>query len=156
MMYRALQSFPGGSGLVHAGTEIDLPQDEADELIAEGLVEPVSGDDAARSPAAPTVDDILDAALFALRTATPDQAREFFRAMAADPEIAPKVDNEVDRQEKLIAAIDGLEKGNEAHWTQSGVPQVSALEAATGLADVTAAERDAAWEEYQAAKEGGE
>ena len=155
-MYRVLESFPRGAGLAHAGAEIDLPQDEADELIAEGLVEPVSGDGPGRRPAAPTVDDILDAALSALRQATPDQVREFFRAMAADPEIAPKVDNEVDRQEKLIAAIAGLEEGNEAHWTESGAPKVSALEAATGLADVTAAERDAAWEEYRAAKEDGE
>ena len=75
--------------------------------------------------------------------------------MSADPEIAGKVQTEIGRQEQLIVAIAGLEEGNEAHWTKGGLPQVDALEGATGLADVSAAERDAAWGEYRKAKEAG-
>ena len=103
-------------------------------------------------PSTPTVQAALDTALGALRRATPDEVREFFRTMAEDPEIAGKVESEISRQEQLIAAIAGLEVGNEAHWTKSGKPQVDALEAATGLESVSGAERDAAWEEYEKAK----
>ena len=103
-------------------------------------------------PSTPTVQAALDTALGALRRATPDEVREFFRTMAEDPEIAGKVESEISRQEQLIAAIAGLEAGNEAHWTKSGEPRTDALEAATGLESVSGAERDAAWEEYEKAK----
>ena len=54
------------------------------------------------------------------------------------------------RREQLLAAIAGLEKGNPDHWTKSGKPEVRALEAATGLKNLTAAERDTVWAAYQA------
>ncbi len=53
--------------------------------------------------------------------------------------------------EKLVEAIGLLEPGNEEHFTKGGVPSVEALEAVAGVSEVTAAERDEAWEAYQAA-----
>ena len=54
-----------------------------------------------------------------------------------------------DRRARLLAAIAGFEEGNPDHWTRSGKPEVRALEAATGLKNLTAAERDAVWVAYQ-------
>ncbi len=58
----------------------------------------------------------------------------------------------VERQAALAAAIAGLEEGNPDHWTKSGKPEVRALEAATGVGDISAAERDAVWTDHQAAR----
>ena len=59
------------------------------------------------------------------------------------------------REAALLAAIDGLEKGNPDHWTKAGKPEVRALEAATDLGNITAAERDDAWAAYRAARGDG-
>ena len=64
-----------------------------------------------------------------------------------DPEDAPAGD----RAAALAASIAGLTPGEEGHWTKSGKPEVWALEAATGLKDISAAERDAAWDAHRAA-----
>ena len=50
-----------------------------------------------------------------------------------------------DRQAEIAAAIDRLDPDDRALWTKDDRPQVAALEAALGY-DITAAERDAAWE----------
>ncbi len=74
----------------------------------------------------------------------------------APPDAAPETAGEADagdagagadpaRAERVRAAVAGLEPGREEHWTKSGKPEVAALRAATGMADVSAAERDAAW-----------
>lgn len=63
---------------------------------------------------------------------------------------APAGGGEVDRKARLLAAIDGLDPDNPAHWTKSGKPQVEVLEAMSGLAEVTATERDAVWTGSQA------
>ena len=60
------------------------------------------------------------------------------------------------RQAALIAAIATLEPGHSEHWTQAGRPEIRALAARTGLRDISAAERDVAWERAQATKEGAE
>lgn len=51
------------------------------------------------------------------------------------------------RAELLAAACGQLDadKENRKHWTVSGAPQIKALEEISGLTDVTAAERDAAF-----------
>ena len=57
-----------------------------------------------------------------------------------------------DRGARLLAAIARLPEGDE-HRTTDGRPEVAALRTATGLADVSAAERDAwtqAWEAHLA------
>ena len=69
-------------------------------------------------------------------------------AIAPEEGAAPDAD---DRMARLAAAIDALEPGREDHWTRDGRPEVRALREASGLADVTAAERDAAWADVQAA-----
>ena len=104
----------------------------------------------------------LAVALNALRKASPEEVGVFVGAMGADPDIAwaPPAIGETEedpaaasaqevREERLIGAIATLEVGNREHFTGSGKPLVDALEATTGLNDVTAAERDVAWEKYQ-------
>ena len=54
-----------------------------------------------------------------------------------------------DRRSAILAAIAGLEPGDPGHWTRSGKPEIRALAAASGLADITAGERDAAWRTHQ-------
>ncbi len=56
------------------------------------------------------------------------------------------------REARLLAAIAGLTPGDAEHWTRDGRPEVRALRRAAGLADLTAAGRDAAWAAY---REGG-
>ena len=59
-----------------------------------------------------------------------------------------------DRAVRLIAAIGELASDNSEHWTTSGKPRTEALEAVSGLENVSAAERDAAFEAYLSGKEG--
>ncbi len=56
---------------------------------------------------------------------------------------------------EAIAAL-GPEAREPEQWTRSGKPEVRALEAASGLGGVSAAERDAAWAAYQGEKGEGE
>ena len=56
---------------------------------------------------------------------------------------------EAERLAEIRSAIDRLEPGRKAHWTTDGRPEVAALKK-TGLEDVTAEERDLAWETIQA------
>lgn len=136
-------------GVFEPGAEISVSEEGAADLFEIGVAEPV--DEQASSTS--TVEATLAAALEALRRATPDQVREFFRTMADDEEIAAKIDSEVSRQKKLIAAIAGLDPENRDHWIADGRPSTKAIEAATGLEEVSAAERDAAWVEFEKAKE---
>lgn len=46
---------------------------------------------------------------------------------------------------RLVDAARGIDPQAAGDWTSAGVPTVAALERVTGLTDVTAAERDAAW-----------
>ena len=64
---------------------------------------------------------------------------------AADASPAPAGGAEEGREAALRAAIAGLEPGRDDHWTRDGRPEVRALREASGLDDVSAAERDAAW-----------
>ena len=57
-----------------------------------------------------------------------------------------------DRLAVAVRAIGKLEVGNPDHWTKDGKPQVEALEAASGIKDISAAERDEAWTDYRAAR----
>lgn len=49
------------------------------------------------------------------------------------------------RAQRIQAAAASLDRGNADLWMKDGRPTVWALRTASGLADVTAAERDAAW-----------
>lgn len=51
------------------------------------------------------------------------------------------------RDALIRAGIGTLEPGREDHWTGAGLPEVAAIKAATGLASVSAAERDRVWGE---------
>lgn len=51
------------------------------------------------------------------------------------------------RGARIRAAVEALEPDRPDHWTKSGMPNVEALRELSGLADVSAAERDAAWKE---------
>ena len=66
-------------------------------------------------------------------------------------------DADADRAARLIAAIGALaadkpqeRQENLKYWTASGKPKTEALEAASGLDNVSAVERDAAWQNYLA------
>ena len=59
-------------------------------------------------------------------------------------------DADADRAARLLAAITLLKPDNSEHWTASGKPRTEALEAVSGLESVSAAERDAAWQNYLA------
>lgn len=62
--------------------------------------------------------------------------------------VAECEDEAGDRQSLILEAIDRLDLEDKGHWTRDGRPQVAALEAATGLTDISAAERDAIFGEY--------
>ena len=135
-------------------------EEELEQLRADPMLVVVDGD--GRRPAldgvtAPeTIGEALDMALEALRNAEPDEVRRFLGRLAEDPEIRAKAESSLDRHTALADAIDDLEEGNEAHWTKAGKPECKALEEATGLKDVSAAERDAVWEDVRKAREEGE
>ncbi|SDH91887.1 HI1506-related protein [Roseospirillum parvum] len=82
------------------------------------------------------------------------------RQLRADPELVvvepPDTDTTdpataTDGATDLLAAIGQLEPGNPDHWTKDGRPDARAL-AAVVRREVSAAERDAAWEAHQAAQ----
>ena len=49
--------------------------------------------------------------------------------------------------EQIVKGIDGL---SEEDYTSTGIPRVEALEAITGIAEITGDERDEAWVKHQA------
>ncbi len=70
----------------------------------------------------------------------PDRAVDVYAEDAPPPQAA------VDRAGLLRDAVPTLDADDEDAWTRGGKPTPDALGAAAGLPDVTAAERDAAWE----------
>lgn len=56
-----------------------------------------------------------------------------------------------DRNTCILEAIDDLEPGAVGQWTKSGKPKVAAIEVVAGI-DISAAERDAAWSEFESWK----
>lgn len=166
------QSFPAGHW-----SEEQLEELRADaQLVVSEEAGGARAGDAGGQPTTPTVQAALETALSALRQATPGQTQEFLQAMEDDPEIRAKIEGvivaraateaaaekrepdagdagaEPAREQKIVAAIDGLEKGNKEHWTEGGKPDVFALRKATGLGDISAAERDAAHEAWAEGK----
>lgn len=149
-VYETLDNVAIGATVYAPGETIELDEDTAGPLLAAGVIadpeaRPAEPDDGERA-------GIFEQALDALRAAPSGEAREFFRRMADDPEIRAKIETEADRQSQLIAAIDELEEGNKDHWTEDGKPDVFALRKITDLKDASAAERDAAHEEWKKAK----
>lgn len=155
------QSFPAGHW---SADELERLRGDSMLVVIEAgqLGVPVKGV-AGALPAAMSVEEILDAAVTALRQATPEEVRGFLKVMEEDPDIRAQIeaaivdraaaeaaaDAEPTRHEKLVAGIGELEEGNEDHWTKDKRPQVSALEVATGLDDVSSDERDAAFEAWK-------
>ena len=74
--------------------------------------------------------------------------------IASDTAAQADENGDPDRAVRLIAAIGELGSDNSEHWTTSGKPRTEALEAVGGLENVSAAERDAAFEAYLSGKEG--
>ena len=65
---------------------------------------------------------------------------------AAPPPASPSRE---ERHARILEAIGQLDRTASGDWTASGAPTVAALERLTGLTDLTAAERDAAWAAVQ-------
>jgi len=57
-----------------------------------------------------------------------------------------------ERHAGILEAIGQLDRTASGDWTASGPPTVAALERLTGLTDLTAAERDAAWAAVQSGR----
>lgn len=87
----------------------------------------------------------------------PGETMELDEATAAPllgiESIAAVNEQAASRDQVLDRALASLDPDDAALWTQGGLPQVAALEAAAGF-DVTAAERDAAWVRHQQARAG--
>lgn len=97
-----------------------------------------------------------------LGVASVDEIAEFVGVMRTNPIVAAiawpdpadavdggTTEEEPSRHEKLVAACAGLDPKNPDHWLSDGTtPSIEALEAATGIDDVTAAERTAAHNEH--------
>ncbi len=64
--------------------------------------------------------------------------------------VADGVVRKAERAEAIEAAIGDLPPGDAAAWTSGGKPEVRALREATGLENITAEERDAAWARHEA------
>ena len=140
----------GTEPVVHsAGT---FTEAEIERLLAEPAL--IVDIDPAPASAGEASAGILVQALDALRDAPAAEVVEFLRRLETDGVVLAKVaEHAADRRDALLTAISGLEEGNEAHWTKAGKPEVRALEAAAGFGDVSAAERDDAWEQFQQAKQ---
>lgn len=133
-----------------AGETIEMETGEAAQLLEAGVIcDPEDPRAAALADGPVDEETVVDRAIDAIRQAPPAAVRAFFDRLGQDPDIRAKLDGEATRRQQLLDAIDGLEEGNEAHWTKSGKPEVRALQEATGLDGVSAAERDAAWAAFQ-------
>lgn len=96
------------------------------------------------------LEETLEGTMNLLREAGAEKVREFIDAMNADPILRGMIENILHRRTRLLNAIAGLDREHQDHFTKSGKPEVRALEAATGLDDVTAAERDELWAQFSA------
>ena len=78
-----------------------------------------------------------------------DPERHTLWADRTDPDAKNKGPEDVaERLEAIKGAIAQLDRENPEHFTKGGKPQVEAIEAVLGW-NITAAERDAAWESMQ-------
>lgn len=82
-------------------------------------------------------------------TAPAGEVREFLKHLSEDLKIRTEIGAAAGRRSRLVAAAAGLDPDNPDHFTRSGKPGVRALGAASGLTNVSAAERDAAWEDHR-------
>ena len=106
-----------------------------------------------RTPIVVPAAELDDAALAALR-ADPSITVVPTGPEGPDPEGGPPplpADVPSARAALLGAAARQLDPDDDTQWNKDGRPDISALEAASGLATVSAVERDAAWEEASAA-----
>lgn len=140
-------------GVPHPASPVEYPaghwsEEQLERLRAEPMLVVA---DTADGPAADVPAKVLDCALAALRAAPADEVREFVKHLSEDPKTRAKIGVAAGRRSQLIAAAAVLDPDNPDHFTRSGKPEIRALEAASGMTDVSAAERDAAWEDYRQA-----
>ena len=76
-------------------------------------------------------------------SANRDTAAAHLRVEVPDPPRPP-------RGTVIREAIDKLDTEDPLLWTKAGPPELGALRRASGLSDVTGAERDTAWREFNA------
>ena len=134
MRYRVITPVERNGQRHEPGALLALPPASAAQLIAVGAVAPV------QSAADPADSDGRAAA--PVSGFEPDSAS---LATGGDGDGA-----EDTRRGDLAAACAAVNPADASLWTRSGVPQLPALRAASGLSDITAAERDAAWAAHQA------
>ena len=140
-------------GVPHPASPVEYPaghwsEEQLERLRAEPMLAVA---DTADGPAADVPADVLDRALAALRAAPAGEVEEFLKHLSEDLKIRTEIGAAAGRRSRLVAAAAGLDPDNPDHFTRSGKPGVRALEAASGLTAVSAAERDAAWEDHRQA-----
>ena len=84
--------------------------------------------------------------------APPEDPEDAAAASGAAPSRSPaEIARDMSRSELRAALIHvacrQIDADNPDHVTKSGLPEIAELKRQTGLADVSAAERDSAWEE---------
>ena len=124
--YRILEGVVFSGGLAVPGDIHDIPDDEAAELAADGLIEDL---------AAAVPSSLVDAG-----------------AGTRDQNPAPAPADQWERLEAITEAIDSLNPRSDIAWTKSGKPRVEVIEGIVGF-DITMAERDQVWAEIVEAAE---
>lgn len=138
-------------GVPHPASPVEYPaghwsEEQLERLRAEPMLVVA---DTADGPAADVPADTLDRTLATLRAAPAGKVRKILRHLSKDLKIRTEIGAAAGRRSRLVAAVAGLDPDNPDHFIRSGKPGVRALEAASGLTKVSAAERDAAWEDHR-------
>ena len=118
--YRILEGVVFSGGLAVPGAILEIPDDEAADLLADGFIENL----VAASPSS-----LVDAG-----------------AGTRDQNPAPAPADQMERRRLIAAAIVSLDPGSDIAWTKSGKPRVEMIESIVGF-DITMAERDQVWAE---------
>ena len=148
-------------GVQHPGKPVEHPAgtfspEQIERLRAEPalVVDVLTGGGGPAGNGTATVSE--DGPSAALKRLTPDQIdaisrmseEELDRALGIAENPARKKDGSenANRKASILAALRDLDPADGDNWTRSGKPQIHAIEAAIGLNDITAAERDDAWD----------
>ena len=112
------------------GAEVALDDDMAAAALEAGVIADPEATAEPELPATPA----LDAALEALRRATPDEVRTFAQAMAVDADIAGALADVPARAHIIERACRALHLGRDtASWTKAGPPTTGAVREVAGL-----------------------
>ncbi len=154
-------------GRIVKGGQVTLTEEQAKPWLDSGAIKPLG--EAAQANESNDNDEtpFSMGAVFGMFEGLPDEDKQDFieRLTTLQPyqvmllERLDQMDKPNDTGEQtndlsLVDAIGQLNIDVEDHWTKAGKPEIGMLEALTGR-NVSAAERDQAWSDYQANQEKG-